>query len=283
MDSKSSIIRRKTSLGLIFTALLIGFVVGGALDAAVRPNQINLEVDPHSIEINVVPKVGDVIHWVPNRVSNITPEISFVTGSPCKEKNGASSVCTVEDDVDIYRYKCDKPACEDPGVDPRSTTGPGFLPTSVPHLLFIPFDDIGILFKIIASHASSMPDENKHAPAPDVAAAPISINCPAGTPVVYNDGGKRAELVAAGQTIYWQATPWNFSLGFPDNTCKEQASGPINTSNPECTLVANLTGDLRYSVTLTPRSGSSDKCDGVGYGILNSPMPAQPQSYVGPK
>ncbi|HEY0795441.1 MAG TPA: hypothetical protein VGD64_06645 [Acidisarcina sp.] len=97
--------------------------------SALDYNEITFEIEPgikkQLPRLILLPKIGDVIHWVD--VDGKTPVlVSFAAGaSPCNITTPTAD-CVVQPSVGVLEYQCVDPKgnfiCQDPGVSPRGGT-----------------------------------------------------------------------------------------------------------------------------------------------------------------
>lgn len=134
----------RTTLTLIAVAsLLVGSLLGNWYGSRHNPNPPGVALTPHApnhirMEIEndtkravVVPEVGDTIVWftqATRTTQSVPVTVHFQNdSSPCYD-SGDIAACNIVKSG-IYEYHCVNPACEDPGVDPRSNTSILLKPT----------------------------------------------------------------------------------------------------------------------------------------------------------
>lgn len=128
--------------------LIIGFLLGVALDAKYRPNHILLYINADS-KVSISPRPGDIISWATKDDpygKKIT--INYTAGlAPCKANTGIQTPCIFEPldgGPDLYLFGCtlsaDPKTCFDPQYGPKCTgCGQGTNYTSFPPLTFHDF------------------------------------------------------------------------------------------------------------------------------------------------
>ena len=247
---------------LCLGSLIVGIVIGGSIEAAIRHNRIHLIVMPYG-EINVSPETGDVIDWVPYDQSK-TLAIKFSHNQPCDLTS--NNVCTIQPSIGpgVFLYSCAGSAsCPDPGVGPASTTNPGGRTGKFPGM----FDSLmlGIDHLFGFNQTQSHGENVAHSEGSGGALGSISVSASpqamqalsARAPVeVYCDNHTtKAPPVSGklGETIYW-ASDQPFTLTMSASICKESTSSPGVVQ--QCTLT-NATPGASYTYTALELSCSA--------------------------
>lgn len=248
----------------VLCVLILGFFLGILFDAHFRPNNITFEVDNATNRVNVVPREHDVIKWIqqsPDPTTATPVQVGFISGSPCSEQS-PSSTCHVNASHGNYEYICTSATCVDPGVDPKSTTnGPSL-------------QSVKVLFKADTGDTGNQGSQNAaNANAAAATSATITDNTAVAgiqclpsaapnTPAVnwkYPLTANDPLPVKVGQTIVWKSGAIaQFTINIPAGTCAEQASGPINSDRPKCTVLAGTPASVQYSVTTSGNNACSN-------------------------
>jgi hypothetical protein len=242
-------------------ALILGFLLGALFDSHFRSNYITFEVDRATNRVNVVPHENDVINWVKQTPSHDIPvNVGFISGSPCMESQ-PNSTCTVKGPGGNYEYICVSAEgvtyrCMDPGVDPQSSTNGTDL------------ESIKVFFKGNPGTSGSAPGA-MGAAGPRAMTADNTIvagiqcfpqgasNAP-GVNWEYPPNPADPLPVKVGQTIVWKSgSIEQFTINLPANTCVEQSSGPIDSNNPRCTVLAGTPPSVQYTVNTSMKNACS--------------------------
>jgi len=215
----------RTKCWLVVAVFVIG-VIGGILIGIYRPNDITFVIRANG-EVNLVPRSGDVVHWIaedPNGEYTATPPtVNFYSKSPKKIPCTATpdpttttysiSDCEVTSVPLDYFYDCLNPVTKRPCKDPQ--WGPGSGPH--PHLetLKITLSDVFHDFNKVES--SPLPTAPAAIPPPDGGILCTADGTPKVTPITYS--------VSSGETIEWSSSVDSYSFDL-------NAASPAPVLNP---------------------------------------------------
>jgi hypothetical protein len=139
-------------------SLVLGILIGIAIDLALRPNHIILWVDGNNDtrEIRVAPQPGDIVEWNALDESKGDINVTFYGDNPCIGKPVNANPC-ITDAIPAgasYLYGCvaqNDPnyACPDPGHAPKSSTNPTRFTAKVKEFFKEFFQNLAELFQAI--------------------------------------------------------------------------------------------------------------------------------------
>lgn len=220
-----------------------------------RSNYIRMEIRPGTKTAVVAPQIGDTVEWYPE-ATNTNPHpspavVQFEGVDPCSGHNPGDqlSSCLVNT-AGHFVFDCINPTCVDPGMDPRSTTGPP-----------------GFIRKPKTEGAVTTPPGPVAAPAVAGVQPPalptIMIFCDAShTPQVPT--GKDPIAAFQSQQISWVAgAVSDFTINIPPKFCQEDTSGSGQIKADQtavCTVAADAKTDAPYAYSV------SGACPGTNQG-----------------
>ncbi|HEY4010957.1 MAG TPA: hypothetical protein VGM11_12460 [Acidobacteriaceae bacterium] len=230
-------------LGLSLVAFAIGIVIGGSIEAAIHHNTIQLKVMPYG-DVNVAPKVGDVIDWTPFDKSQ-TLNVQFThEEKPCSLTTDNTCTITSQAGPGVYLYDCSGgAACPDPGIGPITTTNRSSL---VVRLL-----EMFNSFVLTIDHFFGFTDDSAHRTqsVPTASGSPQAMHASAPAEIYCSNNTTMAPAVsgAPNGTIYW-TSPHPFTLTMDAAICKEKASDPNVVQ--QCTLTNVTAGQVSHYTAL---------------------------------
>jgi hypothetical protein len=270
--------------GICLCCLVVGFLLGVALDAKNRPNNILLTINPDS-KVSLSPQPGDMIRWAtPTDPQGTSVNINFTAGfAPCLKNTGILGASCVYDPIaggpSLYLYGCtsNQPpnSCYDPAFGPRcgSCPTPGTHPPPflIKYFVNTLIWDIARLFSEMAAlpetpqnlggSTGSPGDRGQEVHALEPAAPPrvieVAAVCAGNAPAVFPSGssGSVTSLTAEpSDTITWN--PYGeYSITGLESVCT--GGNPSSSGNQSCTIKTGTASSAPYTYTLKMTCGGA--------------------------
>jgi hypothetical protein len=284
----------KKCAGLCLACLILGFLLGFALDARYRPNHIQLYVNQNS-KVSLKPKPGDIISWATytDKLGNPIPIVINFGGPgpyPCENPSPyPPPTCVYKpppDGPDVYLYGCtlgndpQGTSCFDPVVGPQcsgcGSTG-GIPPYSFQYFWFTFEWDIARLLNP-AEGPSKAPQNlkgstgtappkgqeklvNAAPTAPPSSIVNVYAECKSGAQAIYPFNGNQPILNILAQPNYeitWNRWSKDYSISnLPQGFCLQTDPPSSPGDNQSCTINPSTVSNGTYPYTLTMACGGA--------------------------
>lgn len=258
--------------------LIIGFLLGVAVDAKYRPNHILLYVNTDS-KVSLSPKPGDIISWATkNDPLGRNVKINYTAGlAPCKlDTSFPPPTCVYQpfdDGPDLYLFGCtlssDPKTCFDPQYGPKCAgcgqlDSTSFAPLISEYYWNTLGWDLARLFNPVpkqpkapqnlAEPAGIPPVTNTAVMAPTLGLTEVVAKCNGNTPAVYPGGGSDPITHIPARpldTITWNA--YNSYSITNLNVCNQASMPSSSGGNQSCTIKSDtpVGSSVAYALNMT--------------------------------
>jgi len=247
-------------LWLLLLGLVAGVLIGYFLIPHTPPpppthtNTVAFNILPGGVQ--VAPNAGDKVEWRKDGKVVDDVHIHFYGESPCKE--GADGhTCIITASKGQFLYFCSDKAdpndpnakilCQDPGIDPNSST------EGIDGKLRLPGESVVFAAQKPKAPDSKVSAKNEPMDGPQVPPMNLAVVCRNNTVQVLNPSttppNTNPPLVKVGSLIQWNST-LNPKVNIDPSKCEDTKPG---NHPPSCTVKSS--GDIEYTITV-----DQDKC-----------------------